>query len=366
MKQSHSKTLRVAILTPGDREARRQAAPAQGKLVKVYEAFEALGVKPEPVAYHDDFCGEVKQQLSQMDAVLVWVNPIEGKDDRTKLDRMLREVAAAGVFVSTHPDVILKLGTKEVLVRTKDLGWGCDTHQYASLEELKRALPARLTRGEARVLKQYRGCSGDGVWRIEREPGTAALEGKSLVRARHAKSGCFETVMTLDAFYEHCAPYFAALGGQGRMVDQAWQPRVNEGMVRCYLVHGSVEGFGRQEIVALHPAAAGAAPESAPAPTKRHYHPATLPEFQRLKSLLENDWVPAAQKILGIATADLPVLWDCDFMFGPKDAKGQDTYVLCEINVSCVSPFPDSAAAPLAKAVIARLSQGRYSEAVGN
>jgi hypothetical protein len=46
------------------------------------------------------------------------------------------------------------------------------------------------------------------------------------------------------------------------------------------------------------------------------------------------------QQRLGIAVSDLPVLWDTDFLYGAKDASGDDTYVLCEINVSCVSPFP--------------------------
>ena len=37
----------------------------------------------------------------------------------------------------------------------------------------------------------------------------------------------------------------------------------------------------------------------------------------------------------------LPVLWDADFLYGPRTASGDDTYVLCEINVSSVIPFPD-------------------------
>ena len=44
------------------------------------------------------------------------------------------------------------------------------------------------------------------------------------------------------------------------------------------------------------------------------------------------------------ADADsLPTLWDCDFLLGPKQADGQDTYVLCEINVCSVAPDPESA-----------------------
>ena len=53
-------------------------------------------------------------------------------------------------------DVIAKLGTKEVLYTTRDIGWGCDTHLYRSAAQMREALPARLTDG-ARVVKQLRG-----------------------------------------------------------------------------------------------------------------------------------------------------------------------------------------------------------------
>ena len=61
------------------------------------------------------------------------------------------------------------------------------------------------------------------------------------------------------------------------------------------------------------------------------------------------------QRLLGIDADALPMLWDCDFMLGPKDEAGNDSYVLCEINVSSVSPFPESALEPLARATLRRL-----------
>jgi hypothetical protein len=66
------------------------------------------------------------------------------------------------------------------------------------------------------------------------------------------------------------------------------------------------------------------------------------------------------QQRLGIAVSDLPVLWDTDFLYGAKDASGDDTYVLCEINVSCVSPFPDEALSPLVDAIADSLSIVSY------
>ncbi len=125
-------------------------------------------------------------------------------------------------------------------------------------------------------------------------------------------------------------------------------------MIRCYLVHDRVAGFGHQAINALHPAPSGAPPEAAPPPSPRLYHPPTLSEFQLLRQQLEAEWVPAMQRLLGISTESLPVLWDCDFLLGPKSAAGADSYVLCEINASSVSPFPASAVAPIARATLAR------------
>jgi len=52
----------------------------------------------------------------------------------------------------------------------------------------------------------------------------------------------------------------------------------------------------------------------------------------------------------------LPLLWDCDFMFGERAADEAERYVLCEINVSSVSPFPPSSIEPLVSATRARLA----------
>jgi hypothetical protein len=79
-----------------------------------------------------------------------------------------------------------------------------------------------------------------------------------------------------------------------------------------------------------------------------------MPEAQLLKRKVEQEWVQAMQKRLAIETESLPVLWDADFLLGPKGESGEDTYVLCEINVSSVAPFPDSALPLIAKATLIR------------
>jgi glutathione synthase/RimK-type ligase-like ATP-grasp enzyme len=221
---------RVAILYPGDLEVRQNANHENNRFADLFRAFTARGVPIEPAVYHDDFAGEVREQLLQVDGVLVWANPIEGGRDRSVLDAMLREVAATGVFVSTHPNVILKLGTKEVLYRTRDIGWGSDTYLYESLDRLRRELPGRLAAGRARVLKQYRGNGGNGVWKVQLPPDVAPAlpQPDTKVLARHARRGSVEEEIMLGEFYDLCEPYFV---GDGRLIDQAYQERLPEGMI---------------------------------------------------------------------------------------------------------------------------------------
>ena len=353
---------RIAILYPGERDI----SPQDGRFADLFDAFIAQGAQTQAVRYHDDFCADVRLQLLQVDAVLVWVNPIEDGRDRTVLDAMLRDVAAAGIFVSAHPDVILKLGTKEVLFSTRNAGWGCDTHLYESLPQLMRELPLQLAAGKGRVLKQNRGSGGNGVWKVKlpahggniRSP--LVPQPETTVVVRHAKRGCIEAEITLGEFYSRCAPYFAA---GGKMVDQAYQVRLPEGTIRCYLVQDRVVGFGHQAVNALFPAPPGAPPTAAPLPGPRLYHPPDKPEFQHLKRQLEQTWLPAVQQLLCIASPQLPILWDCDFLLGPQSDTGDDTYVLCEINVSCVVPYPASAVPYIVEAALNQVHNAGHTSA---
>jgi hypothetical protein len=338
---------KVALLYPGDRAARERADPAASRFAPLFEALAAAGVAAEPAVWHDDFADEVRAQLRierGVRAVLVWCNPIEDGRRRDRLDALLREVASTGVFVSAHPVAVSRLGTKDVLHDTRDLPFGSDVHRIDSLAQLAAELPQRLRHG-ARVLKQHRGHSGIGVWRVEAMADAALL-------VQHAQRGSVPQRMDLAALQATLAPYFEPAAG-GHMIDQAWQPRLAEGMVRAYLVDDRVAGFGLQAVNALHP--------DAPLPGPRLYHGPELPAFQALKQQLESSWITLLRERVGLARDQLPLLWDCDFMFGEAASGGAQRFVLCEINVSSVSPFPPSAIAPLVEAVRRRVGLPRQT-----
>jgi hypothetical protein len=70
---------------------------------------------------------------------------------------------------------------------------------------------------------------------------------------------------------------------------------------------------------------------------------------------METEWTPQMMQLLGIERQALPIIWDADFLFGPRTAAGEDSYVLCEINVSSVMPIPDQAPAEIARLAKERL-----------
>jgi hypothetical protein len=323
--------VKIALTWHGNRETRETVKLEEHRLGPTAEAFRAQGFEVEPCVYNDDFADEVREQLLGVDAVQVWVNPItDDGHTRSTLDPLLREIAASGVLVSSHPDTIQKMGTKDVLYTTRAMGWGSDVRRYASLEEMRTGLENSLQTGP-RVLKQFRGHSGQGIWKI------TPTDDPRRVLARHAPRGSEEEEVSLADWIQSCSPYFVT----GPMLDQGYNPRIVEGTIRCYFVQDRIEGFGHQEVNALVPGAD---------PGPRHYFPPDRPDFQDLRRRAENEWVPKLMSTVGVSPVQLPMLWDIDLMFA------EDGYMLCEINVSSVYPYPESAMTPLAKAFRAALA----------
>jgi hypothetical protein len=341
----------VAILWRGDAAARRDATPANSRFHSVFAALARAGIRAEPAVYDESFAGEVRAQLLRAAGVLVWVDPLHDGKTRAALDPLLREVAAQGPWVSAHPDTIRRMGTKEVLFRTRHLGWGADTDLYPDAAAFRARFPPQLAADGTRVLKRNRGNGGQGVWKVERL-GPGAGPGDP-VRVLHARRGSAPEDTTLGAFMAFAEAYFDE--PDGAIVDQAFQPRLPEGMIRCYVSADRVAGFGHQLIKALVPPPPSGpdSPEAQPGP--RIMSGPDAPAFQALRRAMEDEWIPGMARTLGLARDDLPAIWDADFLFGPRTAAGADTYVLCEINVSSVFAIPDEAPDAIARWVRARL-----------
>jgi len=336
----------VAVVWRGDRETRQAATPQNNRYHRIFEELAALGITAEPAVFDEEFAAEVREQLLKADAVLVWVDPLSRGRTRAVLDPLLREVAGRGSWVSAHPDVILKMGTKEVLYRTRALDWGTDTRRYRTAAQFAAEFPALLASGGPRVLKQNRGNDGQGVWKVEPagKPDT--------VRVLEALRGSIPEELPLSQFIARCEAYFT---DGGLIIDQPFQPRLPEGMIRCYMGVDKVVGFGHQLIKALiePPPEGPDSPAAQPGP-RIMYSPDAEP-FQLLRAKVEEEWVPHMMQLLDIEAGLMPIIWDADFLYGPRTEAGGDSYVLCEINVSSVFAIPDQAPAAIARLALDRL-----------
>jgi len=323
----------VALMIYGDTGSERNALTNENYRL-LADAFLTRGFGVTSVLYNDNLAPTLAQELLQFDAVLVWVNPIEGGKDRQILDALLREVSSKGIFVTTHPDVILKIGTKDVLFKTRDMDWGSDTKIYTSYEDFCGRFPTSLRESGIRVLKQYRGDGGKGVFKVifNAKEHTVAII--------HAPAPGDAKIISFDTFHREFELFF---NNSGLLIDQEWHENIRNGMVRCYLTGAKVSGFGYQEVTALYPTSAST-PLACVPPSKRYYFTEDCGLFSDLKQVMEKKWAPELQEAESIASHMLPVIWDADFFIDTRpDRDDRKKYQLCEINVSCVSPFPPSA-----------------------
>ncbi len=342
----------IAFLIYGDPDSGRNAL-LEEKYKDLASAFLSEGFTVQSVLYTDEISDTLYHHLLRFDAVLVWVNPIEKGNYRRKLDALLAKVSSEGCFVSTHPEVILKMGTKDILYKAKDLGWSSETNMYTNMEDFARRFPESLQKSGIKVLKQYRGNGGDGVHKVIK--GSSDQE----VIVIHAKNSRETKTLTWDDFFTEFKPYFS---NNGLLIAQAWHDKLENGMVRCYVSGNKVAGFGYQEIVSLYEIAINGSKTILP-PSKRYYFTQNCGLFSDLKEMMENRWIPQLQKSQAISTDMLPVIWDADFFINRANSNiAIGKYILCEINVSCVSPFPPSAIPFIIEEVRDRIKKGKVEK----
>jgi hypothetical protein len=338
------KNYSIALLIFGEPGSARNALTEE-KYKKLSAHFIEEGFEIDSVLYHDTIAGKLAKELSKYNAILVWVNPIEQQNDRKILDALLMKLSVQGCFVSAHPDTILKMGTKEVLYRIRKTEFGGDTKLYHSFDDFKERFLEEHP--GIRILKQYRGNGGDGVFKIN----TTELN-NNRITITHAKNGDEEKPVSIDDFFKMFESYFST---NSMLIDQQWNPNIVNGMVRCYLSGSKVTGFGYQEINALYPIT-----EKNPVfkkSSQRFYFSEDCGLFSDLRNIMEKNWVQKLQELTGVSNEMLPVIWDADFFINNINTQNtNEKYSLCEINVSCVSPFPESSIPYIAEEVKKRIS----------
>ena len=85
----------------------------------------------------------------------------------------------------------------------------------------------------------------------------------------------------------------------------------------------SGRGFAHQYPRGLLPPA-----DASTATTAKTFELPSAPAYGDLRGRMESEWMPEMQEILSLDTHTLPVIWDADFLYGPKTTPAT-THTCC-------------------------------------
>ncbi len=292
-------------------------------------ALKSKGWQAEVIFYSDEKKDDILPYvIKHFDGYVSRINPGNLSGGEECYFDMLRNLSEAGLVGMPHPDVMLNYGAKDALTKLTETGLvPPDTYAYYSLKELKERFPQSLAKSE-RVLKQNRGSTGEGIWRVSVADSRSFSSAESL--PLDAKIKCTEAVdnhvemRRLDEFMDFCGRYLT--GKKGMLVDMPFLPRISEGEIRILLV-------GETPIFVVHKKPVQSADAfSATLFSGAKYRYDKPEEWSALvENFLSN--LPKITRKLG--NYPLPLIWTADFMLD-TDETGGDQYVLGEMNCSCV------------------------------
>ncbi len=339
---------------------RRDTMPMMDYLKKLGWQAEVVFLTDELLKDGEKTKGVYEYVQTHADAYVSRVNPGNLKEEKLYFD-LLRKLCDNGVIGMPHPDAMIGYGAKDALTKLADTDLvPDDTYAYYDKEEAKRigvtwadkhdfkkTFPKTLAKGE-RVLKQNRGSTGEGIWRVQlEEPLPAGVSEVPL----NAKIKCTEAVdnhvehRQLGEFMDFCEKYL--VGDNGMLVDMTFLPRIKEGEIRILMLY-------KHPIYVVHKKPAeGADAFSATLFSGAKYRYDKPEQWNDLVHYFLKH-LPQIQSKLG--NYDLPLIWTADFILD-TDEHGKDRYILGEINCSCVgftSPveFLDKTARKVANTII--------------
>ncbi|WP_299546950.1 Cj0069 family protein [uncultured Helicobacter sp.] len=296
-------------------------------------ALKAKGWSAEVVFFSDEILRNETERnaiyervKNSADGYVSRVNPGNLKEEKLYFD-VLRKLCADGLVGMPHPDAMIGYGAKDALTKLADTPLvPDDTYAYYDIETFKKTFPKSLAKGE-RVLKQNRGSTGEGIWRVrlaESAYNTCdSLPLDTKIICTEAKDNHSEE-RKLGEFMDFCEQYI--IGDNGMLVDMTFLPRIKEGEIRILMLY-------KTPVYVVHkkPAEGGDA-FSATLFSGAKYRYDEPKDWQELV-----DWflgqLPSIKSKLG--NYDLPLIWTADFILD-TDEKGADRYILGEINCSCV------------------------------
>ena len=295
----------------------------------IIESLKKRDWSAEIVFYNDTNRGEIyRYVVEKADAYISRVNP-GNLEDETGYFQMLRELVNNGVAGLPHPDAMISYGAKNCIEKLKGTNLvPDDINTFYDFDSLKTIFPENLSNGP-RVLKQNRGSTGEGIWKVELKEADyqnfdGAIPLETEVKLTEAKDNHVE-YKTLGDFIDFCVPYLEGRGGM--ILDMPFLPRIKEGEIRVFMLRREPKN-----IVHKKPADTADA-FSATLFSGAKYKDEPPENWPELVNLVKSNLNMIIEKLGGY---DIPLIWTLDFILDTDKETGEDKYILGEINASCV------------------------------
>ena len=293
----------------------------------IIDSLKSKGWTAEIIFYADKDRGEIyRYTQNKADAYISRVNP-GNLGDETGYFQMLRELVNNGVEGLPHPDAMIAYGAKNSVEKLKGSPIvPDDVYTYYDFDTMKAELPKSLLKG-VRVVKQNRGSTGEGIWRVEvidRDKYKKSIPMDARLKLTEAKDNHTEE-KTVQEFLEFCIQYLE--GDNGMLLDMPFLERIVEGEIRVLMLRDTVVNVVHKKPAATKDAFSATLFSGA---KYRYDKPEQWPDL--VKSVTES--LPLIQSRLG--NYDLPLIWTADFILDTNKKTGEDMYILGEINASCV------------------------------
>ncbi|WP_196887190.1 Cj0069 family protein [Aureivirga sp. CE67] len=293
----------------------------------IINSLRKRGWTAEIIFYSDENRGEIyRHTIEKADAYINRVNPGNLPNEKGYF-QMLRELVNNGVSGFPHPDTMHIYGAKNSITKLKGTSLVPeDIFTYATFEELKNNFPKKLAEG-IRVIKQNRGSTGHGVWKVEvleNEKYTDKIPLDAKLKLIEANDNHIE-YKSLKKFLKFCKKYLK--GEHGIILDTPFLERIIEGEIRVIMLKDKIVNIVHKKPADVPDAFSAALFSGA---IYRYDKPEKWPDLVKL--VTKN--IPLIQEKLG--GHELPLFWTADFILDTDKNTKEDVYVLDEINASCV------------------------------
>ena len=241
--------------------------------------------------------------------------------------QFLKALANSGIEIHTHPDVMINLDFKDILAKLKDTSLGdADTYFYHTYTDFVSKFPKDLDKYGIRVLKTNYGSTGEGVYLVSKKEDGSIFTVEAVNNEKFYYDDIDEFLHKFEVNFEEDNENAAYFQGKAGFVGCRYLERISEGEIRVLLVNNKAVSVVHKkpqegEFSATLFSGAKYKYESPQDPKWADVIKVTMKGLKDIKPYLSGQ--------------NYPLLWTMDYIMDYDD-KGKDSYILSEINCSCV------------------------------